>query len=96
MIYLRFELRNPWSKDRFKNLGCIHGQITKNKHCELEHTYYDGMLLDCEFKFTTKEDHAGLSIMLGILGYAVHFSIYDIRHWDYENKRWVIYNEQSL
>ncbi len=88
MIDLRFELRNPWSKDRFKNLGCLHGKISKNIAWELEHTFYDVLLVDCEFKFTTKEDHAGLSVMVGILGYAVHFTVYDVRHWDYETKNW--------
>ncbi len=88
MINLRFELRNPWSKDFFKNLGCLHGKISKNKAWELEHTFYDSLLVDCELKFTTKEDHAGLNIMLGVLGYAIHFTVYDVRHWDYETKNW--------
>ncbi len=96
MINLRFELKNPWSKDFFKNLGCLHGKIFKNKTWELEHTFYDGLLVDCEFKFTTKEDHAGLNIMLGVLGYAVHFSIYDTRHWDYENDCWQEYKDLRL
>jgi hypothetical protein len=91
MLNLRLELRNPWSKDRFKNLGCLHGRVSTNKAWELEHTFYDGMLLDCEFKITTKEDHAGLHTMLGILGYAIHFSFYDTRHWDYENNTWMVY-----
>jgi len=88
MINLRFEIQNPWSRDRFKNLGSISGKITQNKSWELEHTFYDGMILDAECKFTTKQDHAGLELVLGILGYGVHFRIYDCRHWDYENGRW--------
>lgn len=92
MIKLRFELQNPWTKDRFKNLGCLHGRISKNKAWELEHTFYDGMLADCNFEFTTKGDHAGLDLALGILGYGVHFRIYDTRHWDYETNDWVKYD----
>ena len=88
MINLRFELQNPWTRDRFKNLGCVYGRIFKNKAWELEHTFYDGVIVDCEFKITTRGDHAGLNIMLGILGYGVHFSIYDTRHCDYENSCW--------
>lgn len=88
MINLRFELKNPWSKDRFKNLGSISGRITKNKSWELEHTFFDGTIFDVEFKFTAKKDHAGLETVFGILGYAVHFHIYDNRHWDNENNCW--------
>jgi hypothetical protein len=89
MINFRLEIRNPWSKDRFKNLGSISGRISKNKAWELEHTFYDGMLLDFDFNFTTRKDHAGLDIVLGLLTYGIHFQIYDTRHWDYENQKWV-------
>jgi len=88
MIKLRLEIRNPWSRDRFKNLGCVFGKITKNMTWEIEHTYYDGMLVDLDFEFTTKQDHAGLRFCLGILGYAIGFTIYDIRHWNSETNTW--------
>lgn len=92
MIDLRFEIKNPWTKNRFKNLGSISGRITKNKSWGLQHTFFDGTILDIEFRFTNKQDHAGLEIVLGILGYGIHFNIYDNRHWDYENNRWAVYN----
>jgi len=95
MINLRFELQNPWSKDRFKNLGCIYGRITKNKAWELEHTFYDGMLIDMDFKITRRCDHAGLSLVFGLFGYAIHFSIHDTRHWNYEENRWYIYDDKG-
>lgn len=93
MINLKFELKNPWGKDRFKNLGSIHGQLTKNKFWELQHTFYDGMLADVDFQFGTKGDHAGLYVVLGLLGYGVHLSVYDNRHWNYETNTWEVYNE---
>jgi len=95
MINLRFELQNPWTQDRFKNLGCVHGRIIKNKAWELEHTFYDGLLVDCECKFTTKGDHAGLDLVLGLFGYAIHFRIYDTRHWNYDENRWYVYDEKG-
>ena len=88
MIHLRFEIRNPWSKDRFKNLGRIGGQISKNKAWELEHSFYDAVIFNIECKFTTKQDHAGLELVLGFLGHEVHFMIYDRRHWDFETNKW--------
>ena len=92
MIKFRLEIQNPWAKDRFKNLGCISGKIFKNKAWELEHTFYDGLILDCSFEFTRKMDHAGLELGLGILGYGISFHLYDIRHWNNETNDWVKYD----
>ncbi len=92
IIKLHLEILNPWSKDRFKNLGCIHGPISKNKAWELEHTFFDGTLLDFSFNITAKEDHAGLEIVLGILTYGIHFRIYDTRHWNIEKRTWEVYD----
>ena len=92
MIKFRLEIQNPWTKDRFKHLGYVSGRFFKNKAWELEHTFYDGLILDCCFEFTTRGDHAGLEISLGILGYAIGFHCYDIRHWNYENKTWMNYD----
>lgn len=88
MITLRFELKNPFTRDYFKNLGCVHGRISKHKAWELEHTFYDGMLADLDLSWTTERDHAGINILVGLLGYAIHFCIYDTRHWDYELGTW--------
>ena len=88
MFTLRFELKNPFSRDYFKNLGSIHGRITKHKAWELEHTFYDGQLVDVDISWLTQRDHAGINVVVGLLGYAIHFSIYDTRHWDYGLGTW--------
>jgi hypothetical protein len=95
MINFRLEIASPWSWDYFRNLGCLHGQISKNKFWELEHTYYSNQLLDVEFKFATKGDHAGLEFVLGVLGYGIAFRIYDNRHWDSELNSWYTYDENG-
>lgn len=95
LFHTRLELTNPWSKDRFKNLGCIFGKISKNLAWELEHTFYDGTILDFSFTVSRQEDHAGLEIVLGLLTYGIHFKIYDTRHWDHENNRWYIYENKA-
>ena len=92
MIKIRIEIQNPWSRDIFKNLGCIFGRLTRHKSWELEHTVYDGTLFDFNFEWTRRGDHAGLEIVLGVLTYGIRFRIYDHRHWDYENNRWAVYN----
>jgi hypothetical protein len=92
MINFRLEIASPCTWGYFRSLGCLHGRISKTKAWELEHNYYSGMLLDAELKLTTKGDHAGLQVMLGVLGYGIAFRIYDTRHWDYETNTWVNYD----
>jgi hypothetical protein len=92
MINFRLEIASLCNWDYFRNLGCLHGRISKTKAWELEHTYYSKMLLDAEFKINTRGDHAGLQVVLGVLGYGIAFRIYDTRHWDYETNTWVNYD----
>jgi hypothetical protein len=94
MINLRFQIDSPCTWDYFKNLGCLHGSFTKNKHWELEHNYYSGSLVDCEFQINRQSDHAGLTVTIGLLGYGISFRIYDHRHWDYETNNWKDYNNE--
>jgi hypothetical protein len=93
LFTLRAQLYTPW--DYFKNLGCISGRLTKNKAWELEHSYYSGALLDIDISIGRNEDHAGLEIGLGLLGYGIHFKIYDTRHWDYELNSWKVYHDNA-
>lgn len=92
MINLRLEIANPFGKDRFKNLGCISGALSKNKSWEIQHSFYDNMLLDVDFNIRRRCDHSGIYLVLGFLTYAVHLSIYDRRHWDYEKNAWQHYD----
>ena len=81
LFSLRTQISLPF--DYFKNLGSISGRIGKNKAWELEHTYYSGILFDIDVSLSTREDHAGVELCLGLFGYGIHFHIYDTRHWDY-------------
>ena len=38
---------------------------------------------------------AGVSLWLGLLGFDVGLHFHDTRHWDYENNRWEVYDEDS-
>jgi hypothetical protein len=40
------------------------------------------------FQYTWHTDHAGLEIDMYLPELYVGFSIYDARHWDYENGKW--------
>jgi len=68
----------------FKPLGSLGGRLFWHKAWELEHSYMSTMLIDIDVSLTARRDHAGLNITVGLLGYGVHFSLYDTRHWNYE------------
>jgi hypothetical protein len=87
LVTLRTQISLPF--DYFKNLGCISGRLTKNLAWELEHSYYSGSLLDIDIELSRDEDHAGFDLTVGLLGYGIHFRIFDTRHYDYYLKEWV-------
>ena len=90
---LRTQISLPF--DHFKNLGSISGSIHKHTAWELEHTYYNGSLFDIDVSWSIREDHAGFELCLGLLGYGVHFHIYDTRHWNYTTNTWEEYKSDE-
>jgi hypothetical protein len=82
LFELRAQLTNPVAPDYFRNLGSIYGKISQYWAWELEHTFYPKALLDIDVSAKIKEDHQGFEITLGVLGYGVHFVIYDTRHYN--------------
>lgn len=52
-------------------------------------------LFHLELEIRWKSDHAGVSLWLGLLGFDVGLHFYDTRHWDYENNRWEVYEEDG-
>ena len=90
MIYLNFEIQNPFS-DRWNTIWFKNGLLAKHKAWEFN-GYRTHLLVDLDFKLNFKGDHAGLTFMFGLVGYTVEFSIYDTRHWDYENNCWKQYD----
>jgi hypothetical protein len=89
MIYLTFKLDNPFN-DRFANLFNRSGKLSKNKSWEVEILKVNSFV-NFQLQYTTRTDHAGLRFELGLFGYELGFTIYDIRHWDYENNDWKVY-----
>lgn len=94
MISFNFNLRNPWSK-QFKNLwSTFYVTPFKNKFIELE-VYKDSYIVSFNFNWTIRQSHAGLDIELGLFSYCVHFNFYDNRHWNNEEGRWCVYDEEN-
>ena len=92
MINLNFNLRNPWS-NRWK---CLY---TKSGNGPFKNKYWEVQVDECadivgfEFRFTTRQDHAGLHLSLALFGYDAMFTFYDNRHWNDEEGRWFVYGE---
>ena len=87
---LSIRISNPFGEG-FKNLGSISGLLSKHKAWELEHYYNAGCILEFDISYTTKRDHAGFNLSIGLLSYCVHATIYDTRHWNTVLKQWVSY-----
>lgn len=94
MIYFGFNITNPWSK-RWKNVwNKVLFTPHPSKYIELEYIR-DNSLASFSFRLTTRTDHAGLMIDLGLLGHCLSFNLHDSRHWNYEAGRWMIYTEEN-
>ena len=88
MFKIKLNIDNPFSKEDFKNLFSRSFQVYKNKFFEFEIVYYSNTLLDFNFSWTSRVDHAGLDLTLGLLFYSVSFRMYDRRHWNHKENRW--------
>ena len=95
MIYFNFNIRKPGWWDRFTNIKCWTGNTPfKHKSWEVQ-VIKNNNLLRLEFGVTTQQDHAGANLELGLIGYEIHFTFYDNRHWNHEEHRWMIYTEEQ-
>ena len=95
MINICFNITNPWS-DTFKNLWCrAYRTPFKHKHIELEVLRYS-TVVSFTFRWTVRQDHAGIEVEAGVLGYNIHFQFYDNRHWDPLTNQYYIHHENEL
>lgn len=93
MIYFGFNIANPFGR-RWDNVWAkTYDTPFKNKFLELE-LLRDSTILSFSFRLTTRQDHAGLMMDLGVLGYSFNFNWYDGRHWNSEAGRYYMYNEE--
>lgn len=87
IIDFYFVLSNPFS-ERF---GVVYEKSGKtwmpHKFWEFA-IHRDTSIFQCWFKFSIREDHAGLNFEFGLLGWCINFVIYDCRHWDDQNNCW--------
>ena len=89
MINININIRNPWV-DRFENIKNFSGRVTENKTWEVEilKTYN---LFRFDLQYTVRQDHAGPSFEIGLLGWEFRVSVHDNRHWNYSTNDWEVY-----
>lgn len=89
MIHINLSINNPFS-NRFDHVLLKHGIVTKHTAWEFN-IYRSATVIAFKFELTGRRDHAGIQFEIGLLGYEVEFHMYDVRHWDNENKCWEVY-----
>jgi hypothetical protein len=92
MINLNITVSNPWS-NRWDILWTRSQVLFANKAVEFN-GYRTGSLINIDFSFSVRTDHAGMRLMLGLFGYEVELHFYDTRHWDSEWDTWVDYDKE--
>jgi hypothetical protein len=99
MIRFIFNIRNPFQVNDKERVDYIEysRNLTKNKHLEVQlskltPTNVFGISLDTIWY---GQDHGGFNFNIELLGYYFEIHIYDIRHWDFENGCWEIYEEHG-
>jgi hypothetical protein len=85
---------NPWS-DRFEPIVSWGKKLFSHKAVEVE-IYRSNTIAEIETRFTAREDHAGLTLGLGLFSYTLRAQFYDTRHWNYNKKEWEVYEEDLL
>jgi hypothetical protein len=90
MINFNFSLRNPFS-DRWANVYSYDKRVSKNKAVELE-VLEENTIVSLGIRITAMQDHAGVNLELGLLGYSVSLHFYDTRHWDETTSTWAKYD----
>jgi hypothetical protein len=96
MINLTFAIGYPWLDDKFKTLFYRTWKTPiKNKFFEIQFINDNENLLNFQFKWTRRYDHAGVKLELGLFGYELVVQLYDSRHWDYDKNDWVTHENQS-
>ena len=90
MFNISFSVSNPFSS-RFENVSMKHGLLEGHKAWEAN-LYKTNVIFSFGFRLAFRQDHAGVSVEIGLFGYELEAQLYDTRHWDDETNSWVVYD----
>ena len=89
MINLKFAIEYPFTRSAFNHsFNRCWNTPFKNKYFEFEVFHDCVYLINFNFDWTTRCDHAGIRLELGLFGYELFLHFYDNRHWDYHTNTW--------
>lgn len=70
-------------------MACIGWKISKNKAWEFQvDRFKEWHWFKLNLDLTRNCDHAGFNFSLEVCSIFVEFSIYDTRHWSYDQNKW--------
>ena len=100
MLSVYVALRNPWAKDKFRDIWEAYGDFperyeklkTKGWELQLYYSPYNLLALNIDLSWRGK-DHAGPSIEITLFGFIFDAQIVDCRHWDHVNGTWEAIDE---
>jgi len=90
MINFNFNLSNPWNS-RWDILWSKSCMLLANKAVEFN-GYRTNSVISVDFSLSFRSDHAGLRLMLGLVGYEAELHFHDTRHWNSELADWAKYD----
>ena len=93
MINIGFDLSNPFAS-RWDNIFNRSWIFARHKAAEFE-VYRDTTIVSMSFRWSARQDHAGMNLELGLLGYTVSLQYYDTRHWNKEAGRFYNYDREG-
>jgi len=81
----------PWRSAKIWDiLWSKSGSISQHKAWEFN-GYRTGHIINVDFHWTLRGDHAGARLMFGVFGYEIELEFYDTRHWNYDANTWECY-----
>lgn len=91
MINFNVRLYNPFS-NRFDSGRFWHGVVGSTRKAWEIQIMKTNTVFEIDFQLTVRQDHAGIKLELGLVGYNICAQIYDTRHWNDEENRWHVYD----
>lgn len=94
MFKLSFSISNPFSshsEDSPKNYFNWNKKLNENWSVLIQICQWRiNKLFEIEIDtHISGSDHAGPELLIELIGFMIHFKIYNNNHWDYENNKWL-------
>jgi hypothetical protein len=90
VINFNFRLYNPFS-DHFNSGRAWNGLVGSSHKAWEVQIMETNNIVEFDFSLTFRQDHAGIKIELGLFGRNVSMQIYDTRHWNRNENKWMEY-----